>query len=264
VAGRDLWHARSVARLDCERCDGTGFVPSEDGGAAVRRCPCEARAATDDDLVTLGMPRRYLHCTFDSYQPRNASQRRALALARAFAEEFATARQGLLLTGTCGVGKTHLAAAVLRSLVLEQGARGAFADYQDLLKRIQATFSRSGPGSPSEEDVLAPVLRADLLVLDDLGSRRSTEWAEDTIAHVLNVRYNENRLTVLTTNLLDLDADASGGRHQVPGDNLVLADRLPERVISRLHEMCRKVHVVGPDHRVREARPRAAAGESAG
>jgi DNA replication protein DnaC len=263
VGGADPWHARAVARADCELCDGTGFVPVDDRAATVRRCSCETQAATETDLVALGMPRRYLHCTFDSFLTRNASQRRALGVARGFTEEFATARQGLLFTGTCGVGKTHLAAAVLRSLVLEQGVRGAFADYQDLLKRIQATFSRSGPGSPSEEDVLAPVLRADLLVLDDLGSRRSTEWAEDTIAHVLNVRYNESRLTVLTTNLLDLDADASGGRHQVPGDNLVMADRLPERVISRLHEMCRKVHVAGPDHRVREVKPRAAAGEQA-
>jgi len=230
----------------------------------VRRCACEAHLPSIEDLTRQGMPRRYVHCTFDAYQPRNASQRRALSVARAFTEEFATARQGLLFTGTCGVGKTHLAAAVLRELVLDQGVRGAFADYQDLLKRIQATFSRQGPGGPSEEDVLGPVLTADVLVLDDLGSRRSTEWAEDTIAHLLNVRYNESRLTLITTNLLDLDPDATGGRHQVPGDNLLLADRLPERVISRLHEMCRKVHVVGPDHRVRDTSSHAAQREAAG
>lgn len=235
---------------DCPRCEGTGFVLRDDEGlGGVSPCPCEERPPRVADLPDLGMPRRYLHCTLDSYRPVTPNQRKALGLARDFVESWPMADRGILFTGPCGVGKTHLAAAMLRHLVLERGVRARFADYQDLLKRIQATYSRQ-PGGATEEQVLAPVLEADMLVLDDLGSRQSTAWAEETIGHLLNVRYNEARLTIITTNLLDLDP-ALVARDEVPGDNVLLAERVSERVLSRLHEMCHRVHVEGPDHRRR-------------
>ena len=120
-----------------------------------------------------------------------------------------------------------------------------------MLKRIQLTFNRSGDG-PTEEEVIGPVLDAELLVLDDLGARRTTPWAEETISHLLSVRYNEQRVTVITTNLQDIEADG-GSREQLPGGNVLLSERVSERVLSRLHEMCRVVFVDGPDHR-RQAR----------
>ena len=62
------------------------------------------------------------------------------------------------------------------------------------------------------------------------------------------MRYNERRLTILTTNLLDLDAESASIDH-LPGGNVLLSERIPERVLSRIHEMCRVVNVEGPDHR---------------
>jgi DNA replication protein DnaC len=237
-----------MARPDCPRCEGTGFVVHEDGAAsAAVRCACTRRAPDQSDLLRCGLPQRYLHCTLDNYRPVNNLQRDALAVARAFAEAYPAVDRGILFTGHCGVGKTHLAAAVLRELVIEQGVHGVFADYQDLLKRIQLTFSRSGDG-PTEEEVIGPVLEAEVLVLDDLGARRTTPWAEETISHLLSVRYNENRVTLITTNLQDIEA-ASEVREHLPGGNVPLSERVSERVLSRLHEMCRVQFVDGPDHR---------------
>jgi DNA replication protein DnaC len=238
-----------MAVATCVECDGTGFVSAGEG-APVRRCGCQGRRATSADLAAAGVPRRYLHCTFENYAPANPLQRTALAVARTFVESYPAVERGILFTGPCGAGKSHLAAAILRRLVLEQGTRGVFADYQDLLKRIQASYSR-GPGEgPTEEDVLAPVLEAEVLVLDDLGSRRSTPWAEETIGHLLTVRYNEERTTILTTNLLGIEA-LPEQRDDVPKDNVLLSERVAERILSRLHEMCRVVLVDGPDHRRR-------------
>jgi DNA replication protein DnaC len=240
-----------MVEVGCAECDFTGFlVREEQGREFVSPCGCQRRERGAGDLVAAGVPRRYLHCSLSSYQPANTFQKQALAVARTFVESWPAHDRGILFTGSCGTGKTHLATAILRQLVLEQGIEGCFADYQDLLKRIQGTFGRQGSDGPTEDDLLGPVLTADLLVLDDLGSRRSTAWAEETLAHVLTVRYNEERTTILTTNLLDIDMHATpDSKEHLPGDSVPLSERINERTLSRIHEMCRVVHLEGPDHR---------------
>ncbi|MEM7247363.1 MAG: ATP-binding protein [Acidobacteriota bacterium] len=243
-----------MARSDCPRCEGTGFLLLDEGDdgtvRAARRCQCgDRQPSTAAALVRCGLPRRYLHCSFEEYEPANAMQRGALMHARSFVEDYPSVDRGILFTGTCGAGKTHLAAAILRQLVEDQGVEGVFVDYQDLLKRIQATYG-GGEGRPTEDEVLAPVLKADLLVLDDFGTRHATTWVEETVSHLLGVRYNEERVTILTTNLLELEI-APEQRKQLPGGNVYLSERVSERVLSRLHEMCRVVRVEGPDHRRR-------------
>ena len=241
--------------IDCERCDGTGFLVEDDGVASVARpCGCRRRPPTPADVVAAGLPRRYLHCTLDNYRPQNEGlQQRALSVARAFVEDYPAVGRGILFTGDCGTGKTHLAAAILRRLMLEQGVSGLFVDAQDLLKRIQGSWSRSGEGE-SESRVTGPALEAEILVLDDLGASRSTAWAEETLGHLLSVRYNEDRITLVTTNCLALEMDDDPqAREQLPANRVLLGDRVPERVLSRLHEMCRVVQIEGPDHRRRPA-----------
>lgn len=244
-----------MANRGCIACDDTGFVVEQSGSVSVaRRCGCQERERGEPDLAAAGVPRRYLHCTFDSYVPVPGApgQKAALAVARAFAESYPAVDRGILFTGTIGTGKTHLAVAVLRALVLEQGVRACFADYLDLLKRIQATFGRgSSDEAPSEWDVLAPVLEADLLVLDDLGARRATPWEQETIGHLLTVRYNEQRTTLITTNLVEVEPHLRD--HALPPGLTGLHERVDERVLSRVHEMCRVVHVGGEDYRRRQA-----------
>ena len=226
-----------MAQENCTRCEGTGFIVDDESPSAVAtRCDCAFHEPTERDLLDAGLPQRYVHCSLANYRPINNLQRDALAVARTFVECYPAVDRGILFTGPCGVGKTHLAASLLRELMLEQGISGAFADYQDLLKRIQATFSK-GQGL-SEDQVVQPVLEAEVLVLDDLGARRTTPWAEETISHLLNVRYNEQRITIITTNLQDMEADA-GTREHLPGGSVLLSERVSERVLSRLHEMCR-------------------------
>ena len=109
-----------------------------------------------------------------------------------------TAGTGLLLTGSIGVGKTHLAVGILQALVAERGAYGLFYDYRDLLKQVQNSYNQEV--AATELEVLRPVFEAEVLVLDELGAAKPTDWVWDTVAHILNTRYNDRRTTIITTN----------------------------------------------------------------
>ncbi len=110
-------------------------------------------------------------------------------------------RRGLLLVGSVGVGKTHLAVGIIKDLIREKGVPCLFCDYRELLKSIQNSYNPSVQAT--EMEILRPVFDAEVLVLDELGAVRSTEWVFDTVNYILNSRYNENETTIITTNFPD-------------------------------------------------------------
>jgi DNA replication protein DnaC len=136
------------------------------------------------------------------------------------------------------VGKTHLAVAVLKQVVRTTGARGLFYDTPDLLKIVRNTYDPSI--HITELDVLRPVMKADLLVLDDLGAEKTSLWVEETMNLIVNTRYNERRLTVFTSNYPDIPDDT---------DPESLLFRIGHRMRSRLHEMCEFEAMDGGDYR---------------
>ena len=103
--------------------------------------------------------------------------------------------------------------------------------------------------------VLEPVLKVEVLVLDDVGSSKPSLWALETVGHILNTRYNEKRVTLLTTNFLDADAAiapapaarVAGMRAPTIEDSLT--ERVGKRIRSRLYEMCRTIEISAPDYR---------------
>src|SRR6202022_2188640 len=149
--------------------------------------------------------------------------------------------RGLFFLGDPGTGKTHLAAAVLKQVSGTRGARGLFYDTRDLLKMIRGTYN--AVVKTTELDVLRPVVDADLLVLDDLGAEKTSEWVEETLNLIVNTRYNERRLTVFTSNYPDLPPDSNP-------DVISLHDRIGFRMRSRLHEMCDFLDLEGADYRM--------------
>ncbi|MGA8221441.1 MAG: ATP-binding protein [Candidatus Acidiferrales bacterium] len=232
-------------------------------------CDCTTGDRTERALSRARVPERYRHCDFENYETDNeienapreqlASWNRSLAQAKLIVERFAQefpvgSEHGLLLIGPCGVGKTHLAVSALKEIVL-RGHTGLFYDYRELLKQIQDSYNAESQAT--EMGVLEPVLKAEVLVLDDVGSSKPSMWALETVGHVLNTRYNEKRVTLLTTNFLDSDSTTnspSAGSPRVAGMRPpILEDSLTERVgkriRSRLYEMCRTIEITAPDYR---------------
>jgi len=238
--------------LECSVCDGTRYVIRRDAEGYDRAdpCACTRTGRSERLLAAARIPRRYEHCDLDGYDALQESQRRARTLAVQFVEAFPAIETGLLLTGDCGVGKTHLAVGILKSLMRDKGAAGRFVDFRDLLKDIQESWSPIS--ALSESQVLLPIFEVDVLVLDDLGAGKPTDWVRDTLGHIINRRYNDERTTIFTTNYADeaLPGTDPGAAHAES-----LSERIGARLRSRLDEMCRVVEIRGQDYRrtVRQA-----------
>ena len=251
-----------MAREDCALCKGTGWkmVPRKDGagGQMAVACECGMEERAEKVMERARVPKRYEHCDFESFSTDigSAAQQHSLQSAKlqvqGFLRDYPSAQKGLLLIGSSGVGKTHLAVAALKELI-RRGHNGLFCDYRELLKEIQGSYN---PASESTEmGILEPIRTAEILVLDDLGASKPSDWVRDIVGIVLNARYNENKTTIITTNYLD-NPQAEGEATRLPGGRLVapvredsLEQRIGARMRSRLYEMCRSVEVDAPDFR---------------
>jgi len=229
----------------CIQCNGTGWRPVEsaDGLSRVVRCDCWRDSVTRRMLTDARIPRRYHHCTLNDFVTYdNETLEDALARARRLAEAFPVVDRGLFFLGDPGVGKTHLAVAIVKQVVLTRGARALFYDTRDLLKVIRGTYNTVV--KTTELEVLRPVMEAELLVLDDLGAEKTSEWVEETLNLIVNTRYNERRITVFTSNYPDLPPDSDSSV-------ISLHDRIGFRMRSRLHEMCDFLDLEGADYRMK-------------
>ena len=242
----------------CPVCGGSGLIEevSAKGLWISRACDCQQMEREQNRLGAARIPQRYNECSLDEYHVYNGADRslgRALQTARKFVEAYPidTAGKGLLFTGAIGVGKTHLAVGVLRRLVQERGVRGLFCDYRELLKNIQNSYNPQV--HTTELELLKPVFAAEVLVLDDLGAQKPNEWVWDTVALILNTRYNDKQSTIITTNYPDLPAGGGGmSDAERAAREQTLGDRIGERMRSRLSEMCVRVEMTGKDFRQTE------------
>lgn len=178
------------------------------------RAPEELQQA----LEQIGVPSRFRQATVKRLEPLTDS---------------------LYMTGPKGTGKTHLAAAMIREIVLDRTPSHGISDLEwisapDLLLEIRATF-RDG-AEQSEKGIIEQYSECRLLVLDDLGVEKTTEWSLQTLYTIIDRRYREERQTIVTSNL-NLDE---------------LAEKLDDRIASRLSELCRVVVLTGPDRRVQK------------
>jgi DNA replication protein DnaC len=245
----------------CPICGGTGWRDIMRGDVReVTRCDCRLKGRAERLLQAAKFPARYEHCElgtfrYDPENPEDAKLGTARLAAGRFVEEYPVEKTGLLFVGSVGTGKTHLAVGILKALIRDKGVPCLFCDYRELLKSIQNSFNASV--RVTETEILRPVFDAEVLVIDELGAVRSTEWVFDTVNYILNSRYNENKTTIITTNFPDKpeqermdDRDTfSQASAEKAARRETLGDRIGERMRSRLHEMCRIVEVSGRDYR---------------
>jgi DNA replication protein DnaC len=256
---------------DCPICSGTGFtIETREGVEVAVRCSCRHDGRSEALLVAARIPPRYAHCTVEGFEVWSSDvgsrnlQSMAKRRTREFVDCYPRLEKGLLYMGSVGTGKTHLAVAALKELIATKGAQGLYVNFLELVQQLQMSFDGGGA---SREEILGPVTEADLLVLDELGAGRLTEWVRDLLYYVINARYMARKVTIFTTNYLDSPqpprgeprgGEAPGGyrpaSHDAAGPDRwqeTLADRISERLRSRLFEMCEVIELRGEDYRAR-------------
>jgi DNA replication protein DnaC len=243
--------------VTCALCNDTGWVTSSSpdprlatlrfpGPPPVERCACRRTRHNQQRLSGAGLPPKYQHATFENFSAYNRSLIEALGRVRAWADSYPvlprragdTAGRGLVLIGHVGVGKTHLAAALLKQVITTTGCRGLFYTTKDLLRAIRESYDPAT--QTTAKQLLDAVTGCQLLVLDDLGEERVTDWVFETMNLIVNARYNACLPLICTTNFPDVeDAQDVNG----------LLFRIGFRMQSRLHEMCEFVTLESASYR---------------
>ncbi len=239
----------------CPKCGGSGWIIVERAsvsGAEPCECRLEGRAERLESRAQI--PVNYRDATFDNFNvpgPENPIERRELTnvllavkgYLRNFPDEK---RPGLLLIGETGTGKTHLAVAALKH-IMAKGFECLFWNYQNLLDSIRAGYD---PVSNSaDREAYRSVLEVQVLLLDDLGAHRVTEWVEDTVTSIITYRCDHRKPVIATTNAPDADAGSIIERRHT------LAEQIGARARSRLFEMCTVVRMpLIEDYRLRKAK----------
>jgi DNA replication protein DnaC len=221
----------------------------EDRDGSVYSKPCTCLSTEKETLLHQNsmIPDRYRNsCVLENFiiPENNSSLQEAFLVAKKYAEDYPFFEDGkpngLLFIGPCGVGKTHLAVAILNEILFKKRKPLKFVDLNDLYREIRASYDNS---QMTEYDILTPLVETELLLIDELGCV-STPWAQDTLLFLISQRYNQSMPTILTTNYLDDPGP------QEPS----LAGRIGIRTRSRLQEMCRTVIMAGSDYRQRKGK----------
>jgi DNA replication protein DnaC len=219
------WTGKLVGGDGTERIVGDAPCPAPGCKAGARERVADEQARIARHFGAAQIPELYEAAALSDFAERLSCR----------AETLRRDRRGLFITGPVGTGKTHLAIAVLRaSLAAEQS--GLFLTLPTLLRVIRSTWDRRGDG-PTERELIDTAASVDWLVLDDVGVEVASPWVQQEVYEVINARYVNRRPIVCTSNATT--------------DELAQADRLGERTVSRLRQMCEVITLTGADRRLR-------------
>ena len=206
--------------IDCQNCNGNCPKPDKyyhDGGICQYGIALLKRRA----CLRAHIPPRFIGKTFSDYQV-TSDNAEAVKIAKWYTATKPA--KSLYLYGECGTGKTYLA-----SLIAQEFQGVIFGDVPDLLSRLKETFDNGGT-----EALLKRYTTCPLLILDDLGTGKVTDWHVGTLYQIINARYNADKPLIVTSNY---DFDDLRDHLTVKDKNGVTDKFTAKRIISRLSEM---------------------------
>lgn len=204
-------------------------------------CPCRGArmklASARKSFRDAQIPKRYMGKFIEDFERVSPAADRILGMISAI-RDIPTVK-GFYLWGPAGSGKTLLACIALQELMLKYGSGGKFVDLsRQFFQRIKNSFDATGDNAESAGDIMDELIRIPFLVIDDFGVQRNTEWESEMLYNLIDSRYAEERIIIVTSNFhLSKYKDVAHGR-----------------VHSRLQEMCTIINVELPDYRERFSR----------
>jgi DNA replication protein DnaC len=234
-----------IADPSCPKCHGSGFIVKKDekGYEYAEKCDCTFNYSKKIKLKSAKIPKRYGNCNFNNYKPMNDSQEKALKSAKKFSADYPSVSGGIFFQGPAGVGKTHLSIAIIKELIERKGVDALFYDVRDLISEIQSKINIDAEGY---NKILERVYNVDVLILDDIGAHRISDWTEDIISKIINKRYNNKKITIFSSNYMDAK-EFYDDLAEVKGESL--EERIGYRLRSRMYEMSRLIILRGADFR---------------
>lgn len=191
---------------DCCVCCDAGRVRSREFGKS-EICPnCQGAGANPEptpghyaeaEQARLRLPRMYRETTFARWLPDNGAPR---LRCQGYVAQWPPSKPFLFLFGGVGTGKTTLAAAIVNAALERHGVRGQFWPVVDLIGRLRATADEDR-AIETEAEVMGQMCLVPLLVLDDLGANKATEYVEERLFRIVDYRYRQLMPTVVTTNV---------------------------------------------------------------
>ena len=178
-------------------------------------------------------PEKHIGCTVSGYTPKTQNERVAKTAVMAWVKGYKPGCSGLYLFGDAGGGKTHLLVAVGKALIEHFDAEVLYVSTAEMVARTKAQFNRNDNDFEPYDTPFDEAAEAEVLLLDDIGSEKPSEWLLEQMYRLINTRYNAMRTTLITSNL-----------------NLqTFESNFDARIADRIHEMCQVLHCDGPSRR---------------
>ena len=248
----NLYGTKRVMKLDYERCnckDAQKYWNEYDMKKLQMleeekklRMMQEFANKVDKIIKNSKMSKRNLNYKFDNFEV-NSNNKKVYQSLKEYSEKLANSveRKGLILVGNNGVGKTHLACSIANELI-KNGIPIIYGTLINLLAELKNTYDVYN--NISEMEIIKLYEKVDLLIIDDLGKEKPSEWGLEKLFTVINSRYENNLPVIITTNY---DQNSLINRLNINGEI-----ETAKSIISRLYEMCYLVKIEDRDHRIKD------------